>query len=567
MLARGLPLRSVLLKGCQPLLSTPREGLGHPRVSTGEGAASSTCPPRPFSEIPSSGDNGWLNLYHFLKEKRSQKIHYHQIQNFRKYGPIYREKLGNLESVYIVDPEDVALLFKFEGPTPERYRIPPWVAYHQYYQKPSGVLLKSSGAWKKDRLVMNQELMAPETIKNFIPLLDAVSQDFINVLHKRIKQQGSGKFSGDISDDLFRFAFESITNVIFGERLGMLDEIVDPEAQRFIDAVYQMFHTSVPMLTLPPELFRLFRTKTWRDHVAAWDMIFGKAEKYTQNFSWDLKQKRDFDNYPGILYRLLGSNKMLFEDIKANVTELLAGGVDTTSVTLQWHLYEMGRSLRVQETLRDEVLAARRLAQGDMNKLLQSVPLLKASIKETLRLHPISVTLQRYLNNELVLRDYLIPTKTLVQVAVYAMGQDPTFFSKPNKFDPTRWLNKDKGLMHFRNLGFGWGVRQCMGRRVAELEMTLFLIHILENFRIEIQHLNDVGTAFNLILTPEEPIFLTFKPFKEGPPQARSEGVGSAPPAIQAGGGVGGGSGGVGLTEASASSDPGPPPQFLSGRL
>lgn len=70
----------------------------------------------------------------------------------------------------------------------------------------------------------------------------------------------------------------AITNVIFGERLGMLDEIVDPEAQRFIDAVYQMFHTSVPMLTLPPELFRLFRTKTWRDHVAAWDMIFGKGE-------------------------------------------------------------------------------------------------------------------------------------------------------------------------------------------------------------------------------------------------------------------------------------------------
>lgn len=53
-----------------------------------------------------------------------------------------REKLGNLESVYIIDPEDVALLFKFEGPNPERYNIPPWVAYHQYYEKPIGVLLK-----------------------------------------------------------------------------------------------------------------------------------------------------------------------------------------------------------------------------------------------------------------------------------------------------------------------------------------------------------------------------------------------------------------------------------------
>lgn len=70
----------------------------------------------------------------------------------------------------------------------------------------------------------------------------------------------------------------AITNVIFGERLGMLEEVVDPEAQRFIDAVYQMFQTSVPMLLLPPDLFRLFRTKTWRDHAAAWDVIFSKGE-------------------------------------------------------------------------------------------------------------------------------------------------------------------------------------------------------------------------------------------------------------------------------------------------
>lgn len=47
-----------------------------------------------------------------------------------------------MESVYIIDPEDVALLFKCEGSTPERYRIPPWVAYHQHYQRPIGVLFK-----------------------------------------------------------------------------------------------------------------------------------------------------------------------------------------------------------------------------------------------------------------------------------------------------------------------------------------------------------------------------------------------------------------------------------------
>ena len=77
------------------------------------------------------------------------------------------------------------------------------------------------------------------------------------------------------------FNFAAITNVMFGERLGMLEDTVNTEAQKFIDAVYKMFHTSVPLLNLPPELYRLFRTKTWRDHVAAWDTIFNKGEGCT----------------------------------------------------------------------------------------------------------------------------------------------------------------------------------------------------------------------------------------------------------------------------------------------
>lgn len=68
--------------------------------------------------------------------------------------------------------------------------------------------------------------------------------------------------------------------------------------------------------------------------------------------------------------------------------------------------------------------------------------------------------------------------QTLVQVANYAMGREPSYFSNPITFNPSRWLDKDKNLTHFRYLGFGWGVRQCLGRRIAELEMTIFLIYV-----------------------------------------------------------------------------------------
>ncbi|XP_056671252.1 cholesterol side-chain cleavage enzyme, mitochondrial-like [Monodelphis domestica] len=277
-------------------------------------------------------------------------------------------------------------------------------------------LLRSSESWKKDRSFLNHLMLTADSVNNFEPLISPVTQDFVKIIYKGIERSGEGKFTVNLNQDLFGFAFETICNIIFGERQGVLDELVDSEAQKFIDAVSTMFNTSVPMLNIPPELFRMVKAKIWRDHVASWDTIFNRGETYT------------------------------------------------------WVFY------------------------------------LSFS-----RLHPIAVTIQRYLPSDLVLQDYTIPAKTLVQVGLFAMGRDPNFFPNPEKFDPRRWLHEDT---YFRALSFGFGPRQCIGRRIAELEMTIFLIHILENFKIEIHKFTDVGTTFNLILMPDKPIIFTFRPLK-----------------------------------------------------
>lgn len=73
----------------------------------------------------------------------------------------------------------------------------------------------------------------------------------------------------------------------------------------------------------------------------------------------------------------------------------------------------------------------------------------------------------------------LLP-QTLVQVGLYAMGRDPEVFPKPEQFNPERWLVM--GSKHFKGLSFGFGPRQCLGRRIAELEMQLFLMHVSTGF-------------------------------------------------------------------------------------
>jgi cholesterol monooxygenase (side-chain-cleaving) len=136
-----------------------------------------------------------------------------------------------------------------------------------------------------------------------------------------------------------------------------------------------------------------------------------------------LKEPVQSEKYPGVLASLLMLDKLSIEDIKASVTELMAGGVDTvkttttlethtitplethtitqeslstrtealtrlcpqTSITLLWTLYELARHPALQEELRAEVATARAQSQGDLLGMLKRIPLLKGALKETLR--------------------------------------------------------------------------------------------------------------------------------------------------------------------------------------
>ncbi|KAM8861367.1 cholesterol side-chain cleavage enzyme, mitochondrial [Synchiropus picturatus] len=466
---------------------------------------------KPFSEIPGQWKNGVVNLYNFWKLDGFRNIHRVMVQNFNTFGPIYREKIGYYESVNIINPEDAAVLFKAEGHYPKRLNIEAWTAYRDYRNRKYGVLLKDGEDWRSNRVILNKEVISPKMLDYFVPLLDEVGQDFMARLHQKIKRNGGEKWTADLSQELFKYALESVSSVLYGTRLGLMMDYVDPEAQHFIDCITLMFKTTSPMLYIPPAVLRRIGAKVWRDHVEAWDGIFQHADSCIQNIYRQLQDgNRSTKKYPGVLARLLLLDKLSIEDVKASVTELMAGGVDTTSITLQWTLYELARHPGLQEELRAEVAAARAESQGDLLHMLRRIPLLRGALKETLRLHPVAVSLQRYTAEDIVIQNYHIPAGTLVQLGLYAMGRDPRVFTRPEQYQPSRWLRTE--THYFRSLGFGFGPRQCLGRRIAESEMLIFLIHMLENFRVEKMRHVEAKSTFELILLPDKPIMLTLKP-------------------------------------------------------
>ncbi|XP_068995381.1 cytochrome P450 11C1 [Embiotoca jacksoni] len=480
---------------------------------------------RSFEEIPHTGRNGWYNLVKFWREDRFRQLHKHMEGTFNALGPIYRENMGTLNSVNIILPSDISELFQSEGLHPRRMTLQPWATHREIRKHSKGVFLKNGEEWRADRLQLNKEVMMSAAVKRFLPLLDEVAGDFCRMLQARVEKEGRGgegrrSLTLDPSPDLFRFALEASCHVIYGERIGLFSSSPSLESQQFIWAVERMLTTTPPLLYLPPRLLLRIGAPLWTQHATAWDHIFSHAEARIQKGYQRLSSSQGRGSvvgaaggeYTGVLGQLMEKGQLSLDLIKANITELMAGGVDTTAVPLQFALFELGRNPEVQERVRQEVKASWAQAGGDPQKALQGAPILKGTIKEVLRLYPVGITVQRYPVKDIVLQNYHIPAGTMVQACLYPMGRSTEVFEDPLRFDPGRWSSREGGQRGggFRSLAFGFGARQCVGRRIAENEMQLLLMHILLRFHLSVSSSEDLKTTVTLILQPETPPRITF---------------------------------------------------------
>uniref|UniRef100_A0A3Q3X072 steroid 11beta-monooxygenase n=1 Tax=Mola mola TaxID=94237 RepID=A0A3Q3X072_MOLML len=483
---------------------------------------------RRFEEIPHTGRNGWVNLVKFWREGRFQQLHKHMERTFNALGPIYREHVGTQSSVNIMLPSDIAELFRSEGLNPRRMTLQPWATHRETRQHSKGVFLKNGEEWRADRLLLNKEVMMSAAVKRFLPLLDEVAKDFCRMLQMKVEREGRGKegkcsLTTDPSPDLFRFALEASCHVIYGERFGLFSSSPSLESQKFIWAIEQMLATTPPLLYLPPRLLLHIGAPLWTQHASAWDHIFSHAEERIQRGYQRLSNSQGRGSeagatggqYTGVLGQLMEKGQLSLDLIKANITELMAGSVDTTAVPLQFALFELGRNPEVQERVRQQVRASWAQAGGDPQKTLQGAPLLKGTVKEILRLYPVGITVQRYPIKDIVLQNYHIPAGTMVQACLYPLGRSAEVFEDPQRFEPGRWgSSRDEGQRAegtgFRSLAFGFGARQCVGRRIAENEMQLLLMHILMSFHLSVSSSEDIRTMYTLILQPETPPRITF---------------------------------------------------------
>ncbi|KAL6285369.1 hypothetical protein ACE6H2_009759 [Prunus campanulata] len=171
--------------------------------------------------------------------------------------------------------------------------------------------------------------------------------------------------------------------------------------------------------------------------------------------------------------------------VKAFTQDLIAGGTESSAVTVEWAISEMLKKPEVFKKATEELDRVIGRERWVEEKDIVNLPYVDAIAKETMRLHPVAPMLVPRLSREdCQIAGYDIPKDTRILVSVWAIGRDPQLWDNPEEFFPERFLGKDidvKG-QDFELLPFGSGRRMCPGYSLGIKVIQASLANLLHGF-------------------------------------------------------------------------------------
>lgn len=225
-----------------------------------------------------------------------------------------------------------------------------------------------------------------------------------------------------------------------------------------------------------------------------------RIEESKAKFEEDVKRGnvRPSEDEPilDMMMRLMHNNQITKRELFGNAEALLFAGYDTTSTTLIYTLWLLAKHQDIQEKLKTELQT-----HGTNSKYLEQV------LNESMRLYPVVVSFTtRLASKSTRFNDVVIPQETLMIYNAWIMHRDPTYWEKPEKFDPDRFA-EGRTIDPIYFAPFGMGERKCLGAKLAMLQMKIILTELIMRYRLILnspQELKLVSCGFVLTKPAEE---------------------------------------------------------------
>ncbi|CAH1415625.1 unnamed protein product [Lactuca virosa] len=418
----------------------------------------------------------------------------------KTYGPISRIWLGKRVGIVITSPALAREVLKLNDTTFSNRDVP--VAGMELTYGGNDIVWSPYGdQWRMLRKICVHEMLSNKTLDSVYSLRRKEIRNTVNYLYRRV---GSPV---NLGEQMFLTVLNVITGMMWG---GTVKE----EDRASLGAEFRQVVTEMTGYLGMPNLSDFYPGLARFDLQGVKKNMKLLAKKFDVIFETMIDQRRKMggDENSDFLQFLLqlkddtdSKTPFTMAHLKALLMDMVVGGTETTSNTVEFALAEMMNKPEIlkkaQQELETVVGKDNIVEESHINKL----PYLYAIMKEVLRLHPtLPLLIPRCPSESCVIGGYMVPKGARMFINAWAIHRDPTIWENPLEFRPERFLDSkwDYNGNDFNYLPFGSGRRICAGLAMAERMFMFLLASLVHSFDWELGpgEKHDLSEKFGIVL-------------------------------------------------------------------
>ncbi|KAJ4979233.1 hypothetical protein NE237_010013 [Protea cynaroides] len=409
------------------------------------------------------------------------KLPHHSLCELAKeYGPMMLIRLGQKPAIVISSPEAAELFLKtYDAKFASRPNH--MAAKHLCYESKGIAFTPYGPYWAKMRRLCTTEFLCSSKIESFQFMRQQELGHLVDTLKKEEVVDITAKVGSLIEQMTYRMLF------------GDMDD---------------SFHVK-PLLKEAIRLSAAFNISDYIPYMASLDIQGLNRRMKGVSKAVDEFLEKLIDNHMeaaggehpkgGFLDRML--DLMIKSDgqycinmdrtnIKAIMTDMLVGAMDSTTTTIEWAFSELLKHKRVMKKLQEELKNVVGTDKAVKEEDLVKLEYLNMVIKESMRLHPPGPLLvPRESMEDVTMDGYYIPNKSWIIINIWAIGRDPNVWSEnAEEFLPERFSGSSVDMQgrDFQLIPFGSGRRVCPGLQMGLTVVRLVLAQLAHCFNWEL---------------------------------------------------------------------------------
>lgn len=349
-----------------------------------------------------------------------------------------------------------------------------------------GIFNVDGDLWLFQRKMASLELGSVSVRSHAFQIVSAETEH--RLLHLLDSAAGKPNEILDLQDVFRRFAFDNICKISFGLDPGCLNEPLPPmsELEVAFDLASKLSARRAalasPLIWKMKRLLNIGSEKKLKEAIRVVNRFADEVIKQ--------RRKMGLSNRHDLLSRFMSTvnDDTYLRDI---VISFLLAGRDTVASGLTTFFYLIANNPEVENKIRNEIIQEMKdQQQVPTLDQLKRMDYLHAAIYESLRLYP-----PVQFDSKFALEDDFLPDGTFINKGTrvtyhpYAMGRVEEIWGRDCiEFKPDRWMKNGKFTPEspFKYPVFQGGLRVCLGKEMALMEMKSVAASLIRRFKIDV---------------------------------------------------------------------------------